>query len=152
MSEEQNPYLPPATDVAVGDGRGSATDASKLRRFGTFAVDYVLFMVCGGVFGFSIALVFGESGVAAIKAVPEFLLGVPIFIGYYLFFEGLWSRTPGKFVFVTVVVNDDLNKPSFLQIVKRTFCRFIPFEPFSFFGARGWHDSISKTRVILKTR
>lgn len=152
MSEEQNPYLPPATDVAVGDDRRPSTDASKLRRFGTFAVDYLLFMVCGGVFGFSIALVFGERGVAAIKAVPEFLLGVPVFIGYYLLFEGLWSRTPGKFIFGTVVVNDDLNKPSFLQVVKRTLCRFIPFEPFSFFGARGWHDSLSKTRVILKTR
>lgn len=151
MSEERNPYLPPTADVAVDEGQRSAIDASKLRRFGTFAVDYVLFIACGAVFGFAIAFIFGERGMAVIKAVPEFLLGLPIFIGYYLLFEGLWSRTPGKLVFGTVVANDDLQKPSFLQIVKRTLCRFIPFEPFSFFGARGWHDSISKTRVVLKT-
>jgi hypothetical protein len=33
----------------------------------------------------------------------------------------------------------------------RTICRFIPFEAFSFFGQKGWHDSISGTNVVKTT-
>ena len=67
---------------------------------------------------------------------------------YYMFFEGIWGRSPGKWIFGTAVVNEDGLKPSFGAIALRTICRFIPFEPFSFFGERGWHDKISNTYVI----
>lgn len=68
---------------------------------------------------------------------------------YYIFFEGLWTRTPGKFVFGTIVVNEQGGRPSIGQIVGRTFSRFIPFEAFSCLGERGWHDSIPKTLVVM---
>jgi hypothetical protein len=43
-------------------------------------------------------------------------------------------------------------RPPFGTMVLRSLCRLIPFEPFSFLGsdARGWHDSITKTRVVRK--
>lgn len=41
-------------------------------------------------------------------------------------------------------------KPSFSVIFKRTLCRLIPFDGFSFLGSRGWHDSISDTYVVEK--
>ena len=46
---------------------------------------------------------------------------------------------------------DDENgtKPRFGQVIGRTLCRFVPFEAFSFFGERGWHDKIPKTRVVM---
>ena len=69
-------------------------------------------------------------------------------MGYYCFFEGIWGRTPGKFLIGTKVVDEEGDPPSFGQIVGRSACRLIPFEPFSFFGARGWHDSISHTYVV----
>ena len=78
----------------------------------------------------------------------SFLLAIALFLAYYIVFEGLWARTPAKFILGTVVIMEDGSKPPFGKIVVRTLCRFIPFEPFSFFGERGWHDSISDTRVV----
>lgn len=71
------------------------------------------------------------------------------FIGYYLLFEGVWQRTPAKWITKTKVVMNDGSKPDFLHILGRTFARFIPFEPLSFLaGPVGWHDSLSKTLVV----
>jgi hypothetical protein len=42
----------------------------------------------------------------------------------------------------------DGSKPGLRTILLRTLCRFIPFEPFSFFGERGWHDGLSDTLVV----
>jgi uncharacterized RDD family membrane protein YckC len=68
---------------------------------------------------------------------------------YYTIFETLTGKTPAKFVTKTRVVTEDGFPPTFQNILGRTMCRFIPFEPFSFFGSEiGWHDSISKTLVI----
>lgn len=71
-------------------------------------------------------------------------------IGYWVLFEYFLGKTPAKFLTKTKVVTQDGQKPSFLNILGRTLCRFIPFEPFSFLGSKavGWHDSISKTRVV----
>ncbi len=79
------------------------------------------------------------------------VLGVAAIVGYFIFFEGLWQRTPGKWITKTKVVNREGKSPTFGQIVGRSFARFIPFEPFSFlFGnpPRGWHDSLSGTYVV----
>ena len=69
---------------------------------------------------------------------------------YYMLFEIFWQKTPGKWITRTKVVMADGSKPDFLHILGRTFSRFIPFEPFSFLGKNpvGWHDQLSKTRVI----
>ena len=50
----------------------------------------------------------------------------------------------------TRVVTEDGQKPTAMNILGRTACRFIPFDAFSFLGSKavGWHDSISKTHVI----
>ncbi|MNE83590.1 RDD family protein [compost metagenome] len=68
---------------------------------------------------------------------------------YFVFFEALIGQTMGKVITRTKVVDYDNQKPSFKRVIGRTLCRFIPFDQFSFFsGGEGWHDSISKTRVI----
>ena len=78
------------------------------------------------------------------------LLMVVLYLGYYLFFEGLWQRTPGKWVTGTKVVREDGSVPTFAQIVGRTFARCIPFDMFSFLGMNvaGWHDRFSGTLVV----
>ncbi len=66
---------------------------------------------------------------------------------YYLILELLFLQTIGK-----------LHNNSFVHyegsklkaILTRTLCRFIPLEPFSFFGKEGWHDALSKTTVIIE--
>jgi uncharacterized RDD family membrane protein YckC len=97
-------------------------------------------------------LVFGQRGAQILQEIPNVVLGLIVMFSYYLFFEWLWARTPGKLIFGTIVVTESGGEPSLGQLVKRTLCRFIPFEPLSFLGARGWHDSISRTRVILTKR
>jgi uncharacterized RDD family membrane protein YckC len=149
MNQEINPYRPPSSDVAVADQLHHDDEpASKGRRFGTFAVDYACYLVFAFIVGALIGLVFGQAGVAAIRKMPDFVFGVTLFFGYYVLFEGIWARTPGKWAFGTVVVNESGTRPSFGQVLGRTACRFIPFEAFSFFGSGGWHDTLSKTRVM----
>ena len=73
---------------------------------------------------------------------------------YFILFEGLFGRTPGKFISRTKVICTKTNKiPSFFQIVSRTFIRFVPFEWISFLSNRpiGLHDSITGTKVVDET-
>jgi uncharacterized RDD family membrane protein YckC len=67
--------------------------------------------------------------------------------------EGLTGRTLGKLVTGTMVVDENGNKPEFSRIIGRTFCRLIPFDALSFLGEEhsGWHDTISKTKVIKRS-
>lgn len=148
MNSAFNPYQAPGSPIEVQDIPRSIEPASKSRRFGTFVVDYAGFLAFGVLIGVVTALAFGDAGVATLERMPDLLLGSTLFFVYYVFFEGLWARTPGKWLFGTVVVNEQGLKPSLGQVLGRTACRFIPFEALSCFGSAAWHDSIPKTRVI----
>ncbi len=70
---------------------------------------------------------------------------------YYMLFESLWQRTPGKFVTRTKVMMLDGSKPSFTTVLLRTVIRWVPFEALSFVGhayPMGWHDRWSQTAVV----
>ena len=146
--------VPQVNDTLADTAPNSDFIAGRGRRFGTLLIDYAGFFVFALVFGVIIGLYFGEAGLAAIESVPDLVFGLILMMTYYLFFECIWARTPGKFILGTVVVSEDGSKPGFGRIFKRTACRFIPFEAFSFFGdpVIGWHDSISGTRVIRKPK
>lgn len=81
-----------------------------------------------------------------------YLLYFSIMIGYYMLFEYFFSRTVAKFITQTIVVMKDGSKPGPGTVIKRTFCRIIPFGPFSFLGGngRGWHDTIPEVFVVKK--
>lgn len=149
MTESLNPYSPPRAEVASVEAQRPTVDAGKGRRLGTLLVDYALFLLCSFMIGIGVVLIFGDAGLEALEAIPDFLLGLLIMSSYYIVFEGFWARTPGKWLFGTMVVSESGGKPSIGQIIGRTLCRFLPFEPFSFLGERGWHDSIPKTRVVM---
>lgn len=149
MTDSPNPYSPPLSEVELAKTDHDSVPASKGRRFGTFVVDYVVFVALTFVFFAAVGFLFGDAGVRTVQSVPDFLLSILILSAYYLFFEALWARTPGKLVFGTVVVSEAGSKPSLGQVAGRTLCRFIPFEVFSCLGERAWHDSIPKTRVVL---
>lgn len=162
MTQETNPYRPPMSEaVSVNETRVSEP-AGKGRRFGTLLVDSVCILACVGVGNLVLAVVvvayFGEEGInfhghsGMVLNIFQIALNIFQVICYYAFFEGIWARTPGKLIFGTIVVNEAGRKPSFGQVLKRTFCRFIPFEPVSFFGTRGWHDSLSNTCVVRKRK
>lgn len=73
-------------------------------------------------------------------------------IFYYFILEITTGRTIGKLFTKTKVLNLYGDKPSFDELLKRTFSRIIPLDQLSFLGKYnvGWHDSISKTKVVNK--
>jgi uncharacterized RDD family membrane protein YckC len=150
VNESHNPYSPPRAQVESGveDERRELEPVGKGRRFATYLLDYVVLNVLLFVFFIFVSLVFGAAAFRAVAQDHNLLIAIAWFVAYYLFFEGVWARTPAKFMLGTVVVGEDGGKPPFGKIVIRTLCRFIPFEPFSFFGQRGWHDGMSDTRVV----
>ncbi len=125
-------------------------------RFANYIIDLIVLLGLG--FGIGIIL-----GVVLLAVSPESLSILEedswimnrifgFFVGmlYYGMVEGLSGRTVGKLITNTKVVTEDGEKPDFGTILIRSVCRFIPFEAFSFLGtnAIGWHDSLSKTRVV----
>ena len=79
------------------------------------------------------------------------MFGTGLMLVYYLPSEALFGRTVGKLVTRTRVVSQSGGPPDFLQVLRRTLIRFVPFEPFSFLSKRsvGLHDRWSETRVVL---
>jgi uncharacterized RDD family membrane protein YckC len=150
MSSDPNPYQAPVSESLEVPVPRHGELAGKWRRFLTFVIDTIIHSLCLMVLVVLFLLAFGDKGLAMLEGTPDLVLSLTFYLAYYLFFEGLWARTPAKFILGTVVTMEDGSRPSWGQIFKRTASRFIPFEPFSFLGesAIGWHDSISRTRVI----
>ena len=152
MNEPVNPYTPPKSNVELIQDARPIVSASKGRRFGTLITDYACYFALSVCLGAIIGLVFGEKGIEMLQSIPDMLLGAILLLIYYVSFEGILARTPGKLIFGTIVVNDVGVKPNFKQVIGRTLCRFIPFEVFSGLSDRPWHDSITDTYVVLAKR
>ncbi|MBK8806718.1 MAG: RDD family protein [Bacteroidales bacterium] len=77
-------------------------------------------------------------------------LYVLVYFMYYIVFETLYSRTIGKFITRTKVITNSGDKPNLKVIIKRTFCRLIPFDSYSFIDNEiGFQDKYSKTLVVI---
>jgi uncharacterized RDD family membrane protein YckC len=131
--------------------------ASGLIRFINYILDIVFILVTVFVLAIILAIfanIFAWQEVLFWMGSMSDLDGQLVFFGtfliYYIFFEGLFGRSVAKFITGTTVVNENGVKPDFGTILKRTFCRLIPFDALSFLGSRGWHDSISDTYVVRK--
>ena len=132
--------------------------ADKGLRFANFLIDTVLFYCFLFFIGLIIALVaiilnndltFLED--LYIHPIVDYLLTAIIRVFYYFGIETLTKGTSiGKFITGTQVVTLEGEIPTANVFLKRSFCRIIPFNVFSFFGENGWHDSIPKTAVVVK--
>ena len=68
---------------------------------------------------------------------------------YYLFFEMLFARTPGKWLSYTKVVTSKGKRPSAGIIILRTLSRLIVIDMFFIpFLDKTLHDYLSKTEVV----
>lgn len=125
--------------------------ASQGARFANLILDYIFYYLFAVAFGFLLG-VSGFYDLLGIDYWNETFLGLIIMLIFYILFESIWQKTPAKFITRTRVVSQrNGTSPSFGAIIIRTLSRFIPFEPFSFFGSKnpiGWHDRLSKTIVI----
>ena len=124
--------------------------ASKQKRFLTFLIDYimrfVIIFVIGVILGLAVYFTNDIDYLSWLDNLYELLL-VAL---YYIFMESITGRTIGKYIMGTKVLMRDGTKPEADKILLRTLCRFIPFEPFSFFGddSKGWHDTLTDTVVV----
>jgi uncharacterized RDD family membrane protein YckC len=117
-----------------------------------FVLFFFLFCVALGTF---IGLLGGTSLSSWISELGDLgwnLIVFTLFILYYTLLEGFFGRSVGKFITGTILVDENGQKPSFGAIFKRSLCRLIPFDTFSFLGSdgRGWHDTLSDTYVVNK--
>jgi len=155
-SVEQNPYAAPRSRVE-NEAANEATElASRGRRFLNFLIDYFGFILFSMVIGALLGFIYPPAIYALQDAgtLVDYAVGIPLMILYYVSQEALFGRTLGKLITGTCVVSAAGGTASFAQLLGRTAARFIPFEPFSFFGsdAVGWHDSLSNTRVVRTRR
>jgi uncharacterized RDD family membrane protein YckC len=68
---------------------------------------------------------------------------------YYIFFEGIFARTPGKWFSYSKVVNNAGRRPSFGWILIRSLARLIIIDMFFIpFLGRPLHDHLSRTQVV----
>jgi uncharacterized RDD family membrane protein YckC len=130
--------------------------ASQGKRLANYLLDLFFLMVFSIIFGYILGVVIAilspesfmdfERGNKFIEYLFGFISGMI----YFTIFESLTGRTLAKYITKTKVVNVNGENPDFGTIIIRSFFRFIPFEPFSFLGSEssGWHDKLSKTRVI----
>ncbi|MDX6190801.1 RDD family protein [Flavobacterium sp. Fl-318] len=129
--------------------------ASNGSRFLNYILDIIFIMLSAFILTFIFAIL---SNLLEWDGLNEWLINmsdlesqlvfVIISILYYVFTEGLFGRSIGKFITGTVVVDENGEKPGFGAIFKRSLSRLIPFDAFSFLGSRGWHDSFSDTYVV----
>ena len=155
-----NPYAAPsASTPESGKPRRHLNVASQNRRFVNFIVDQIVVRIIIFGFAFVFGMFLGSIGSDALLDDPVALnmifipLGLLLFLLYFVGMEAATGATIGKLLTGTKVVNEQGQKPSFGQIIGRSFARLIPFEPFSFFfgdNTTGWHDSLSKTKVIRR--
>ena len=68
---------------------------------------------------------------------------------YYTFCEKVFrGYTLGKLITGTRAVREDGGELTLRDAFLRTLSRIVPFEPFSAFNRKPWHDSWTKTMVI----
>lgn len=83
------------------------------------------------------------------EGVPWYYFFWGTMVVYYLLFELIFSRTPGKWLSVSKVVNMQGKRPAFWQIVVRSFARLIIIDSFFIpFLDKTLHDYLSKTAVV----
>ena len=132
--------------------------ASKGKRFLNYLIDlgffYALFILLG-ILLYIMAEITGSEGLydflielENVNPIIDRLLTAVLLVIYYTILESLSQKTIGKLITRTKVVLENGERPPFEVFVKRSLCRIIPFDPISFLGKKGWHDSISKTYVV----
>ncbi len=125
--------------------------ASRGMRFFNALIDSIIILLLSSIVEQILdAVVASPSGFADENSYIYSIAGFFVVLFYYALFEFKTGRTIGKLITKTRVVTISGEAPSFVAILIRTFCRFIPFEDFSFLVSNksGWHDKLSNTKVV----
>ena len=130
-------------------------------RFANYIIDVIAFYFIAFIIGLVFAMFTTDEQAlddlflepTAQEEFIQTLLSIALFVGYYVVFEYFFKgKTIGKLITRSRAVTNDNATMSFKTTLIRSLSRIIPFEPLSFFGSRpdsGWHDQISKSKVIM---
>jgi len=91
-----------------------------------------------------------DQSMLMLYSIAMILYGFASYFLYYVISEGFFGTTIGKAIFGYTVIDSYARKPSQGSVALRSIIRYVPFEAFSCFGERGWHDKWSKTYVVKK--
>lgn len=125
-------------------------------RFGHFMLDRIFIYILTLLFGVTAGILSALFGFESVWDSPYADLSLNLvtylilFPGYYLFFEHFMQSSPGKLILGRIVIDEYGERPSFKQILGRSYGRVVPFEAFSCFSGLGWHDTWTDTMVIRK--
>jgi len=125
-------------------------------RFGGFLLDLVFITIFEAIVGVAIGVLVVALGDVSYLDSQAFdiemrlLSFLVIRPSYYIIFEGSSQASLAKMILGRVVVNEYGEKPSWGQIIGRSYGRIVPFEVFSCLGTLGWHDTWSNTFVLRK--
>lgn len=121
--------------------------ASSILRFVNYLIDIIAGYVTAFIIAMIVTLILPLDFIGFELAAS--ILVVASFFAYYILMEVIFQKTLGKFVTKTKVVTVNGQKSPERTIVLRTLCRLIPFDHISFlFTKNGFHDNLSKTKVI----
>lgn len=76
-----------------------------------------------------VAIVFAVKSMPPSWKLMQFPMILVAYLGYYLFFEGLFGRTPGKFMMGLIVVRYDGSRCTWRQAWIRTLTRLLEVNP-----------------------
>ncbi len=115
-------------------------------RFGYYLIDVVFIYITAFVLGIVFAL-FGLENILD-DDISSRIFGMLLIVAYYFILEASIGTSIGKLICGYTVINQYAEKPSISAILGRSFSRIVPFEAFSCFAERGWHDKWSNTYVV----
>lgn len=135
--------------------------AEKILRFANVIIDYIFCYVLAvitylfAVFVYSLLtgsdFLTNTEEVAKINKFLDRLITSLLYAIYMFLIEfASKGRSLGKLITGTMVVNENGGLPTSQDFLKRNFSRIVPFDAFSFLGAKGWHDTWSDTKVVKR--
>ena len=133
-------------DLTAKSTKQEEFEAKKVNsstRFLNFIIDTIVWFIIVAILTNSL------DAKDPMQMVVGYFIFFASYIGYYAFMETKYQKTIGKFITKTKVVNKNGTKPQGGDILRRTFCRLIPFDRISFlFTPNGFHDRLSDTILI----
>jgi len=112
--------------------------ANEEERGENLIIDFIISSIFGIIIAF---LTFKNFALS-------FLIYLIVRFIYYISFESLFGRTPGKYQTQTKVVNRVGEKPTIIQLIKRNLSRYISLPSGISDDERAIHDNLSNTFVI----
>jgi len=132
--------------------------ATKGQRFIHYIIDTAIQYGIGYLIGVVIGWMYLYFNIEApynwlmgLSGWEDWLFSTSIAFFYYLLFEIFTQRTMAKYITGTMILTNDGEKPTAGAIFKRSLCRLIPLDAFSYISADrpiGWHDSIPEVIVV----